>query len=118
MPGRTCYRTLTFSQDNPSLKPRRPTVAAPQLPEGFDVNDPDTYATALPRAEFDELRKTAPIWWQSQPRGRDGFDDEGHWVLTRHADVKEVSRRSDVFSSYENTAIIRFSEQMTRDNIE
>jgi cholest-4-en-3-one 26-monooxygenase len=93
-------------------------VAAPQLPEGFDVNDPDLYAVALPRAEFDELRKTAPIWWQAQPRGRDGFDDEGHWVLTRHADVKEVSRNSEVFSSYENTAIIRFSEAMTRDNIE
>jgi cholest-4-en-3-one 26-monooxygenase len=93
-------------------------VAAPQLPEGFDVNDPDMYAVALPRAEFDELRKTAPIWWQAQPRGRDGFDDEGHWVLTRHADVKEVSRNSEVFSSYENTAIIRFSEAMTRDNIE
>jgi cholest-4-en-3-one 26-monooxygenase len=93
-------------------------VAAPQLPEGFDVNDPDMYAVALPRAEFDELRRTAPIWWQAQPRGRDGFDDEGHWVLTKHADVKEVSRNSEVFSSYENTAIIRFSEEMTRDNIE
>jgi cholest-4-en-3-one 26-monooxygenase len=93
-------------------------VAAPQLPEGFDVNDPDMYAVALPRAEFDELRKTAPIWWQAQPRGRDGFDDEGHWVLTKHTDVKEVSRNSEVFSSYENTAIIRFSEAMTRDNIE
>ncbi len=93
-------------------------MAAPQLPEGFDVNDPDMYAVALPRAEFDELRRTAPIWWQAQPRGRDGFDDEGHWVLTKHADVKEVSRNSEVFSSYENTAIIRFSEEMTRDNIE
>ena len=93
-------------------------MAAPQLPEGFDVNDPDMYATRLPRAEFDELRRTAPVWWQAQPRGRDGFDDEGHWVVTRHADVKEVSRNDAVFSSYENTAIIRFSEQMTRENIE
>jgi cholest-4-en-3-one 26-monooxygenase len=93
-------------------------VALPQLPEGFDVNDPDMYAVRLPRAEWDELRRTAPIWWQAQPRGRDGFDDDGHWVLTRHADVKEVSRRDSVFSTYENTAIIRFSEAMTRENIE
>jgi cholest-4-en-3-one 26-monooxygenase len=93
-------------------------VAAPHLPEGFDVNDPDMYQVRLPREEFDELRKTAPIWWQSQPVGRDGFHDEGHWVLTKHADVKEVSRNSEVFSSYENTAIIRFSHEMTRDNIE
>jgi cholest-4-en-3-one 26-monooxygenase len=93
-------------------------VAQPQLPEGFDVNDPDTYAVALPRAEWAELRRTAPIWWQSQPRGRDGFDDDGHWVLTRHADVKEVSRRDSVFSTFENTAIIRFKEGIERDQID
>jgi cholest-4-en-3-one 26-monooxygenase len=93
-------------------------VALPDLPEGFDVNDPNLYAQRLPRAEFDELRRTSPVWWQSQPRHRDGFDDDGHWVLTRHADVKEVSRNDAVFSTYENTAIIRFNEQMTRENIE
>jgi cholest-4-en-3-one 26-monooxygenase len=93
-------------------------VAQPQLPPGFDVNDPDTYAVALPRAEWAELRRTAPIWWQSQPRGRDGFDDDGHWVVTRHADVKEVSRQDSVFSTFENTAIIRFREGIERDAIE
>jgi cholest-4-en-3-one 26-monooxygenase len=90
----------------------------PQLPEGFDVNDPDLYAQRLPRAEWDEIRRTSPVWWQSQPRHRDGFDDEGHWVLTRHADVKEASRNDAVFSSFENTAIIRFKEEMTREAIE
>lgn len=90
----------------------------PNLPDGFDVNDPDLYVHRLPRAEWEELRRTAPIWWQSQPKHRDGFDDEGHWVLTRHADIKEVSRRSDVFSSYENGAIIRFHENMERENID
>jgi cholest-4-en-3-one 26-monooxygenase len=90
----------------------------PQLPEGFDVNDPDLYAQRLPRAEWDEIRRTSPVWWQSQPRHRDGYDDEGHWVLTRHADVKEASRNDAVFSSFENTAIIRFKEEMTREAIE
>jgi cholest-4-en-3-one 26-monooxygenase len=93
-------------------------VAQPQLPEGFDVNDPDRYAVDLPRAEWAELRRTAPVWWQSQPRGRDGFDDDGHWVISRHADVKEVSRRDSVFSTFENTAIIRFAEGIERDQIE
>jgi len=87
-------------------------VALPQLPEGFDVNDPDLYAVRLPRAEWEELRRTTPVWWQSQPKHRDGFDDEGHWVLTRHADVKEVSRKDAVFSTYENTAIIHRHEQL------
>jgi cholest-4-en-3-one 26-monooxygenase len=90
----------------------------PQLPEGFDVNDPEVYVNGLPRAEWEELRRTAPVWWQSQPKHRDGFDDEGHWVLTRHADVKDVSRQDKIFSSWENGAIIRFNEDMTRDNIE
>jgi cholest-4-en-3-one 26-monooxygenase len=93
-------------------------VAQPNLPEGFDVNDPDMNQRGLPRAEWEELRRTAPVWWQSQPRHRDGFDDEGHWVLTRHADVKEVSRQDKIFSSWENGAIIRFREDMERENIE
>ena len=93
-------------------------MAQPQLPDGFDVNDPDTYAVRLPRDEWAELRRTAPVWWQSQPTGRDGFKDEGHWVVTKHADVKEISRNDAVFSSWENTAIIRFSETMDRDNID
>jgi cholest-4-en-3-one 26-monooxygenase len=93
-------------------------VPEPQLPEGFDVNDPDLYAQRLPRAEWEELRRTAPVWWQAQPRHRDGFDDEGHWVLTRHADVKEVSRQDRIFSSYENGAIIRFHENMQREQID
>jgi cholest-4-en-3-one 26-monooxygenase len=90
----------------------------PKLPEGFDINDPDMIARGLPRAEFDEIRRTSPVWWQSQPLHRDGFDDEGHWVLTRHADVKEASRNDAVFSSWENTAIIRFKSDMTREQIE
>ena len=93
-------------------------MAQPQLPEGFDVNDPDMYAQGLPREQWAETRRTSPVWWQSQPRHRDGFDDDGHWVLTRHADVKEVSRRDAIFSTYENTAIIRFKQDMTRDAIE
>ena len=93
-------------------------MATPNLPPDFDVNDPDRYLEGLPREEWEELRRAAPIWWQAQPRGRDGFDDEGHWVLTRHADVKEVSRLDKIFSSYENGAIIRFHEGMEREQIE
>jgi cholest-4-en-3-one 26-monooxygenase len=93
-------------------------VVLPQIPEGFDINDPDMNAVGLPYAQFDELRRTAPVWWNAQPRHRDGFDDDGHWVVTRHADVKEISRNDAVFSSYENTAIIRFGEQTTREQID
>jgi cholest-4-en-3-one 26-monooxygenase len=97
---------------------RRLGVPVPNLPDGFDVNDPDMNLRGLPREQWEELRRTAPVWWQSQPPHRDGFEDDGHWVLTRHADVKEVSRQDKIFSSWENGAIIRFPEGMPRENVE
>ncbi len=92
--------------------------ARPNLPDGFDVTDPDIYAERVPVEEFAELRRTAPIWWNPQSPDVSGFHDEGFWVVSKHADVKEVSRRSDVFSSYENTAIPRFNDDIAREQIE
>jgi cholest-4-en-3-one 26-monooxygenase len=92
--------------------------ARPNLPDGFDVTDPDIYAERVPVQEFAELRRTAPIWWNPQSPDVSGFHDEGFWVVSKHADVKEVSRRSDVFSSYENTAIPRFNDDIAREQIE
>jgi cholest-4-en-3-one 26-monooxygenase len=80
-------------------------MTAPQIPAGFDFTDPDLYAQRVPNEELAELRRAAPIWFNSQPGS--GFDDEGFWVVSKHADVMEVSRNSDLFGSWENTAIIR-----------
>ncbi|MFD9887771.1 cytochrome P450 [Amycolatopsis sp. NPDC059027] len=88
-------------------------MAAPLIPAGFDFTDPDLYANRLPLAEFAELRRTAPVWWNPQARNTAGFGDDGYWVVTRHADVKEVSRDSQLYSSSEKTAIIRFDENTT-----
>jgi cholest-4-en-3-one 26-monooxygenase len=88
-------------------------VATPLIPAGFDFTDPDLYATRLPLEEFAELRQTAPVWWNPQPRNLAGFRDDGYWVVTRFQDVKEVSRDSELYSSSEKTAIIRFDENMT-----
>ncbi|MET8872444.1 cytochrome P450 [Nocardia sp. NPDC004604] len=95
-----------------------PRNARPNLPDGFDVTDPDIYAERVPVEEYAELRRTAPIWWNPQPAEIGGFHDEGFWVVSKHADVKEVSRRSDVFSNFENTAIPRFNDDITREQIE
>jgi cholest-4-en-3-one 26-monooxygenase len=93
-------------------------VAEVRIPEGFDFTDPDLYAERVPLAEFAELRRTAPVWWNAQRRGSGGFDDDGFWVVSRHTEVKEVSRNSDVYSSWENSAIIRLAEGTTRQDIE
>ncbi|WP_406629263.1 cytochrome P450 [Amycolatopsis sp. WGS_07] len=93
-------------------------MAAPLLPAGFDFTDPDLYASRLPLEEFAELRRTAPVWWNPQPHNTAGFGDDGYWVVTRHADVKAVSRDSELYSSREKTAIIRFDDQMTAEGLD
>jgi cholest-4-en-3-one 26-monooxygenase len=93
-------------------------MADPSIPPGFDFTDPDLYASRVPTHEFAELRRSAPVWWNAQPRGASGFDDDGYWVVTRHADVLEVSRSSDLYSSQEKTAIIRHAQQVTPESIE
>ncbi|WP_410654661.1 cytochrome P450 [Amycolatopsis sp. lyj-112] len=93
-------------------------MAAPLIPTGFDFTDPDLYAARLPLEEFAELRRTAPVWWNPQPHNTAGFRDDGYWVVSRLEDVKAVSRDSELFSSREKTAIIRFDENMTDDSLE
>lgn len=92
--------------------------SALHLPAGFDFTDPDIYAERLPVDELAELRRVAPIWWNAQPIGAGGFDDGGFWVVTKHKDVKEISLRSDVFSSLEKTALPRYPEGTVQDQIE
>ncbi|GGX71887.1 cytochrome P450 [Streptomyces hiroshimensis] len=93
-------------------------MPCPALPDGFDFTDPDVYHHRVPLPEFAALRRTAPVWWNAQPHGIAGFDDDGYWVVTRHADVKEVSTRPDLYSAALNTSIIRFNEHISRDQID
>ncbi|KZS67453.1 steroid C27-monooxygenase [Mycobacterium kansasii] len=93
-------------------------MTCPSLPVGFDFTDPDIYAERLPVEELAEVRRLAPIWWNDQPIGKGGCNDGGFWVVTKHKDVKEISLRSDVFSTYVNTAIPRFPDDMKRENID
>jgi cholest-4-en-3-one 26-monooxygenase len=93
-------------------------VAAPEIPPGFDLTDPDLYTTRVPAEELAELRRAAPVWWVAQRRGSAGFDDDGYWAVTRHADIQAVSKAPDLYCSSENTALIRFAEGTPRESIE
>ncbi|MEV0963142.1 cytochrome P450 [Streptomyces sp. NPDC049910] len=93
-------------------------MPCPHLPEGFDATDPDLLESRVPHPEFARLRRTAPVSWCPQPPGTTGFDDGGYWAVTRHADVKYVSTHPELYSSRENTAIIRFNGHISRDQIE
>lgn len=93
-------------------------MTTPNLPPGIDLLNPDLYTERVPLEEFAELRRVAPVWWHPTPYRANGFDDDGFWVVTRHADVMAVSHRTDVFSSSENTALVRFRSDMPRENID
>jgi cholest-4-en-3-one 26-monooxygenase len=85
----------------------------PQLCACFDFTNPDVYAERLPDEEFHELRHTAPVWWHEQPKDVGGFADGGYWAVSRHKDVREVSLRSDVFSSARNCVVPHYADEET-----
>ncbi|MDG5804358.1 cytochrome P450 [Streptomyces ossamyceticus] len=93
-------------------------MPCPALPDGFDLTDPDLLHHRVPLPEFAELRRTEPVHWVPQAPGLAGFGDEGYWAVTRHADVKYVSTHPELYSSFLNTAIIRFNEHIERDAID
>ncbi|MEV5975944.1 cytochrome P450 [Streptomyces sp. NPDC052114] len=93
-------------------------MPCPALPDGFDFTDPDLLQDRVPLPEFAQLRQTEPVRWIAQPPRISGFDDAGYWAVTRHEDVKYVSTHPELFSSNLNTAVIRFNESISRDQIE
>jgi cholest-4-en-3-one 26-monooxygenase len=93
-------------------------MAPPNIPTDFDFLDPDVSLVGLPVDELAELRKTEPIHWVDVPGGTGGFGDKGYWLISKHADVKEVSRRSDIFSNWQNGAIPTWPKEMQFEQIE
>jgi cholest-4-en-3-one 26-monooxygenase len=93
-------------------------VPTPNLPPGFDFLDPDVNVKGLPVAELAEVRRSQPIFWVDIPGGTGGFGDKGYWAITKHKDVKEISIRSDVFSSQQDCAIPVWPHTMTREQID
>ncbi|MAG30809.1 MAG: hypothetical protein CL908_07970 [Deltaproteobacteria bacterium] len=60
--------------------------------ENLDIHSTDLYLTrGYPFAEWDLLRKEAPVFWYE----REGIDP--FYAITRHADILTVSKNSDIF---------------------
>ncbi|QNP72984.1 cytochrome P450 [Streptomyces roseirectus] len=93
-------------------------MPCPALPDGFDFTDPDLLHHRVPLPEFAELRSVEPVRWIPQSGNVAGFQDDGYWAVTRHADVRYVSTHPELFSSSVNTAIIRFNDHIERASIE
>lgn len=88
------------------------------IPADFDLLDATLNLERLPVEELAELRKTEPVHWVDVPGGTGGFGDKGYWLVTKHADVKEVSKRNDIYGSSPDGAIPVWPQEMTRDAVD
>ncbi len=85
---------------------------------GFDFTDPDLIKEGMPVAQFAQLRKTAPVWWNEQTEGSTIFDDGGYWVITKHRDIRDISRDGHLWSTNKQGVVMRFADDMTKDQVE
>ncbi|WP_200902669.1 cytochrome P450 [Mycobacterium sp. EPa45] len=85
---------------------------------GFDFTDPDLLKAGMPVSQFAELRKTAPVWWNEQPLGSTVFDDGGYWVISKHRDIRDISRDGDLWSTNKQGVVMRFADDMTKDQVD
>jgi cholest-4-en-3-one 26-monooxygenase len=86
------------------------------IPPGYDFTDPDVLAAGIPVAEFAHLRATAPVWWNEQNESI--FDDGGYWVISRHEDIKAISRNGDLWSTNRKGAVMRLPDGVTADQLD
>jgi cholest-4-en-3-one 26-monooxygenase len=71
-----------------------------------DLTDPDTFTTGVPLAQFARMRAEAPVFWHPQP----GAPGDGFWAVTRAAEIREVSRQPELFSSYARGCLLHSSD--------
>lgn len=83
---------------------------------GYDFTDPDVLLKGIPVTEFAELRRTAPVWWNEQVESI--FDDGGYWVISRHEDIKSISRNGDLWSTNRKGAVMRLPEGVTSEQLD
>lgn len=84
----------------------------------FDFTDPGLLERGVPAEEFALLRRTVPVWWNKQRAGTTVFNDEGYWAITKHADVKQISRDSVTWSAQANGVVMRHPGWMTREQVD
>ena len=90
--------------------------SCPFLPQGYDFTDPDVLLRGIPVEEFAQLRRTAPVWWNEQTDTI--FADGGYWVITRHADIKDISRNSTQWSTNRKGAVMRLPDGVTAEQLD
>ncbi|HEV3361698.1 MAG TPA: cytochrome P450 [Pseudonocardiaceae bacterium] len=75
-----------------------------------DVFDPLVFADGVPHQALRWLRDNDPVSWQAEHAVLDWPAGPGYWAVTRYADVKDVLRNPDPFSSWAGATQIRDPE--------
>lgn len=70
-------------------------MTVPVATTRVDLADPDLYRHGIPHQVFAEARAAPGVLWNAIG----GDHEDGFWAVTRHADVVEVSRDAETFSS-------------------
>ena len=76
-------------------------------PDEQVVFDPDTYVRGVPHEAFARLRAREPVTWVEEVPVGPWPGGPGYWAVWRHADVRHVLRRPDLFSSHLGATQIR-----------
>jgi cholest-4-en-3-one 26-monooxygenase len=77
-----------------------PTATADLSLDDIDLLE-DTWAQAIPYDQFRLLRREAPVYWHDMP------DAKGFWAVTKHADVKAISRDWETYSTELGSTFLR-----------
>lgn len=59
----------------------------------IDLLSPESFSAGHPFAQYEWLRKNAPVYWHEEHNG------SGFWAVTRYRDVYDVDRNFQTFSS-------------------
>jgi cholest-4-en-3-one 26-monooxygenase len=70
--------------------------------QGIDLNDLGTFEAGIPHDQFKRLRNEAPVY-----RHEGAGNEEDFWCITKHADLKYISKRPLTFSSEQQGALFR-----------
>jgi cholest-4-en-3-one 26-monooxygenase len=68
----------------------------------IDLNRLDVFEKATPHDQFALLRREAPVHRHEAPPG-----EQDYWCITKHQDVKAISKNPQLFSSERMSAILR-----------
>jgi cholest-4-en-3-one 26-monooxygenase len=71
-----------------------------------DLADASTYADGTPHDLFKQLRRDQPVYWNARSDGGPGI-----WCITRHADIAEIGRDPQRFTSTRGVNITRLTPE-------